>query len=374
MINSTQATLQMENYTSSFLFISITTSNDGPMSATITNLQRNLTIYGYVLLFLFAFIGHINSIIIFLRQTLRTLSTSCLFICVTLSNIIYLLVCIYDFLYTGVGLPSVNLQTNPNLSHAHCRFRSFIQSVAMCSSAWLLLAISIDRWLRIRYPFKARRLCTRKRVVFCVLIVLIFATTFNSHLLLPTFGTLVGLNTCGPITNSTYVFFFRQIWSILSPCLQTIFPTIVLLIVTIDMFIRLRLQEKRRQRLNQGRHRAFIDRQMLIIMLTSIFLFFSTQIPFTLFNILLTPILRFQLSLTQVVQMTSIFNFVAAINYATTFYVHCLTSGLFRREFYNTLHCCLRNNNRRVHPRIQIVSNQIAQAQNGLTRMRETKN
>ncbi len=82
------------------------------------------------------------------------------------------------------------------------------------------------------------------------------------------------------------------------------------------MFIDLRAQQKRKQRLNQGRRRSFVDRQMLIIMLTSIFLFFSTQIPLSLFNILLSPVLQAQLSITQAFNLTAILNFVASINYA----------------------------------------------------------
>jgi hypothetical protein len=109
-----------------------------------------------------------------------------------------------------------------------------------------------------------------------------------------------------------------QIWSILFTCLQTILPTIVLLIVTIDIFIRLRSQQQKKQKLKQsgGRRRAFLDRQMLIIMLTSIFLFFSTQIPLSLFNILLSPVLQSQLTMTQALDLTAIFNFIASINFA----------------------------------------------------------
>jgi hypothetical protein len=82
------------------------------------------------------------------------------------------------------------------------------------------------------------------------------------------------------------------------------------------MFIRLRAQQKQKQRLNQGRRRSFVDRQMLIIMLTSIFLFFSTQIPLSLFNILLSPVLQNRLSMTQAFDLTSIFDYISSINYA----------------------------------------------------------
>ncbi len=112
------------------------------------------------------------------------------------------------------------------------------------------------------------------------------------------------------------LFVVLQVWGSLLTCLQTVLPTMMLLIVTIDMFIRLRAQQNQRQRLNQGRRRAFVDRQMLIIMLTSIFLFFSTQIPLSLFNILLSPVLQFRLNMTQALELASIFKFIASINYA----------------------------------------------------------
>jgi len=188
----------------------------GGITATvITNLQRNLALYGYILLFLFGFFGHLNSILIFLRHTLRSVSTSCLFICVTISDVIYLLVCIDDFLYTGLEISLVNQETNPNLANVLCRFRSFIQSVAMCSSVWFLLAISIDRWIRIRFPFQVKKLCTKKRVLFGALIILLCAIVLNSHLLLSSFISVPSSNICGAVPTSTYSFFFRNVFLIL---------------------------------------------------------------------------------------------------------------------------------------------------------------
>ena len=84
------------------------------------------------------------------------------------------------------------------------------------------------------------------------------------------------------------------------------------------MFRRLRAQQRQRQRLNQSRRRVFIDRQMLIIMLSSIFLFFSTQIPLNIFNILLEPVLIYQITQTYAIELTSIFNFLASVNFAVS--------------------------------------------------------
>ncbi len=86
---------------------------------------------------------------------------------------------------------------------------------------------------------------------------------------------------------------------ILFAYLQSIVPMIGLRFLTIVMFLRLRVQHRQEQRLKQGAHRAFVDRQMLIIILTSIFLFFSTQIHLSLFKILLSTVLISRISRTQ---------------------------------------------------------------------------
>lgn len=90
------------------------------------------------------------------------------------------------------------------------------------------------------------------------------------------------------------------------------------------MFIRLRRQQRQKRRLTQHGRRSFVDRQMLIIMLTSIFLFFSTQIPLSLFNILLSPVLRTRLTMTQAIELSSVLTFIASINFA-------VSSGLLKR-------------------------------------------
>lgn len=187
----------------------------GPTQVVLTDLQRNLALYGYICLFLLGYFGHISTILIFLQRTLRSVSTSVLFIAIIISDVIYLSVSIHDFLYIGLGLTPLDSQTNADLSNAFCRFRSFLQSFAMCSSAWLLVAVSVDRWIRIRFPFRVRRFCTIKRVLSGTFVIVICAVALNSHLLLPSFGSLIGTVICGPTTDATYVFFFRQVMTAL---------------------------------------------------------------------------------------------------------------------------------------------------------------
>ncbi|CAF4632043.1 unnamed protein product, partial [Rotaria sp. Silwood2] len=305
-------------------------------SVPISSIQRNLAFYGYIILFLFGFFGHATSATIFLHQTLRNVSTSCLFVCMVASDTIYLLMCFYDFVFLGLGVPT----KNSNLMNLLCRFYSFIQYFSMCCSAWLLLAIAIDRWLRIRFPFRVKELCTRKRVLIGASILCICSIALNSHLLLPSMGAVPGTIACtpSPSSSATYQYFYSKIWSILITSLQIVLPTIFLLIFSINIFIGLHRQQQQKRQLKPGRRRNFLDRQMLIIMLTSIFLFFVTQIPLGLFHILMIYVLRPRLSLQQQLDLNTISIFVASINYSASFYIHCLSSRLFRQQFFNVIH------------------------------------
>ncbi len=178
-------------------------------SSVISPVQRNVALYGYIILFLFGFFGHATSTIIFLRRTLRNVSTSCLFICMTASDIVYLLTCFYNFIFLGLGVPT----TNFNLMNLLCRVYTFIQYFSMCCTAWLLLTITIDRWLRIRFPFRVKQLCTRKRVLIGACIIVICSVALNFHLALPSMGSVPGATACTADSSSSaiYQYFYSDV-------------------------------------------------------------------------------------------------------------------------------------------------------------------
>ena len=181
----------------------------GSGSSVISSLQRNVALYGYIILFIFGFFGHATSITIFLRRTLRNVSTSCLFVCMTISDIVYLLTCFYNFIFLGLSVSTAN----SNLMNLLCRIYTFIQYFSMCCTAWFLLTITIDRWIRIRFPFRVRQLCTIKRVLIGALIIVIFSAALNSHLALPSMGVVPGTTACtiGQSASATYQYFYSSV-------------------------------------------------------------------------------------------------------------------------------------------------------------------
>jgi hypothetical protein len=263
---------------------------------------------------------------------------------------VYLLVSIYDFINIGLQIRDTSL--NPS---AMCQFRDYIQWTAMCCNAWLLVAITTDRWIRVRFPFKSKQICTLRNALISTIIIIILCAGFNAHILGPYYGQLPAgvMTVCGPNpSNRAYDTFVRQIWPTIFSCIQTVIPVILLIILSIDTFRRLS-----RQRIIPNTHyirrRSQLDNQMLLIMFATITLFVATTLPLGLFNILLTPVLRGPMNQIELLELSSIVTFIGTINYTLDFYIHCLTSRLFRKELMNIFKCQHRNN------RIQTITNTL---------------
>lgn len=74
--------------------------------ASFKNLSTVTQIYlwGYLIISLFGFIGNIASLLTFSGTTLRNISIGCLFIVWTISDTIYLLISIIDFVEFGLKI------------------------------------------------------------------------------------------------------------------------------------------------------------------------------------------------------------------------------------------------------------------------------
>ena len=89
--------------------------------------------------------------------------------------------------------------------------------VSQVLSSWILVTISLDRWIRTRFPYKSGSLCTPKKALLTVGLILILDVGLNAHMLTPMFGMLIpgfAIFACGPtIYNISYFIFYFLHWS-----------------------------------------------------------------------------------------------------------------------------------------------------------------
>ena len=91
--------------------------------------------------------------------------------------------------------------------------------VSQLASAWILVIVSLDRWIRTRFPFKSNRICTPKKALLAVGVLLVIDIGLHSHMLTPMSGTLIpgfANGACGPnLADQGYREFYYYVWSTL---------------------------------------------------------------------------------------------------------------------------------------------------------------
>ncbi|CAF4266918.1 unnamed protein product, partial [Adineta steineri] len=179
-----------------------------------------------------------------------------------------------------------------------CRFRSFVSSVSQVLSAWLLVTISVDRWIRTRFPFKSASLCTPRKALLVVSVLLIIDIGLYSPILTPLYGMFIPGLASVRIRKRT-----------------VIQPTQTL---------------RENNKANQQRN---IQLQMFILTLTSIGIFLITTLPISVYKITSPRDTQIIISLFEIITVWTGLGWFQSLNYAVNFYIHCLTSTLFRKEF-----------------------------------------
>ncbi|CAF3024417.1 unnamed protein product [Rotaria sp. Silwood2] len=287
-------------------------------------------LWGYLIIFIFGFTGNIASLLTFIRPTLRCVSTGTLFIVLAISDTLFLSASIFDFIDFGLQVP---LYTHINYDIL-CRYRIFVISMTQICSAWILVIISIDRWIRTRFSHKSITLCIPKKALILVVILIFFDAIIHSPMLTSLFGMLlpgVAIIACGPnIKQKVYINFYYYIWTIVQRALsqQIIFQN---------------------QTINRNRR---FQKELFLLMLSSIIIFLTTTLPIAIYHIVFPKqVLTMKVEEYGLVMSISAgLTFFWSFNYAMNFYIHCLTSKLFRKEFIELIKSISRRNHTRVLP------------------------
>lgn len=94
--------------------------------------SSNIFLYGLISILIVGFIGNTFQIITFSRKTMRNISTGVLFLALSISDTIYLLLSIYNLIIFGLQIPD-----RSDYARA-CQIRHFSGYLATNFSAWML--------------------------------------------------------------------------------------------------------------------------------------------------------------------------------------------------------------------------------------------
>jgi hypothetical protein len=159
----------------------------------------------------------------------------------------------------------------------------------------------------------------------------------------PGVTTTCGANRLYP----TYSYFYTEFWPTITTLTVTIIPACCMIFCLVAITISIKNRRNRimpiqQTNINQHERRRshFLHRQMLILMLVALILFFVTTIPVALFH-MVSSTLGIPQSFSLSLLLQAVFGFILVLNYSLNFYLHCLTSKLFRKEFLKSIPCTI---------------------------------
>ncbi len=274
-----------------------------------------------LIVFLSGVIGNGLAAFIMLRKPL----------CSTSTNVYMGVLAIYDLILLCVGPLDIGLnilsQKRIVLSVYRCKGAKFTYYFTTFVSAWMVVAMTIERWTSVHFPLKAKIMCTVKReikviITINILVIPLGCLTYYSF---DVFSFANGSKYCD-IKLSWYSFYDGYDIVILS--LYSLIPSIVITGCNILIIYRMSKAAQSMQGEVHNSTMAQTARKTSITLLTISFTFIICTLPISLYQIFKWR-LGFHGIHIAVYYTTSMVMFSY---HAINFYLYCMTAERFRNE------------------------------------------
>ena len=277
----------------------------------------------FPMIFFFGLIGNILSTVIFSISKLNLPSCGVYFLLLSIYDSLALIGGLHHCLKIGYRLHLPNVW--------YCRARNFLLYTAMDMTSWMVVAISIDRFLKVKYPLQARLHATRRRSIIVSCILTVVFVLKNIHLTTAFIGnpnSNAADNCDANPEYPTYVFFFSTVWPWIDLATHALVP--FLIVTACNAFI---IYDRYRRHLQfQQRN---LDRSIITLLLVSAISVIVCNLPITLLAVIY-PYISISYDSNEVYDRTAFaFDLLRLPSYASlalNFYLYSYHSILFRQQ------------------------------------------
>ncbi|XP_064641502.1 FMRFamide receptor-like [Lineus longissimus] len=299
-------------------------------------LSKHLRLIVPPILIVIGTIGNILSCIILLRRQMARISTY-----------VYLgaLAIVDTFvLYMGLFRIWLGEVADFNIMGKHdaiCKIFMLLGYTASDFSVWIIVAVTVERYIAVCFPLQANVMCNTKRALFVILAILAVILTINLHFLwtvkvveFKEFGEHVKKCTGG----ERYQDFIR-IWPWVDAFIYSFLPFILIMslnfLIIRQVFLAHRDREQFLSNDSQRRTTSQDTGYKITVMLLSIsFTFLLTTLPMVICMII-GAILQSDTDLKVIAQISlasTITEYLMYINHSMNFFLYCATGQKFRQQ------------------------------------------
>lgn len=284
--------------------------------------------------------GNILSFVI-LRKSMMRVSTYFYLAVLALADLLVLYIGLLR-LWTG-EITGVDIRNNNNWI---CKITIFLTYTASDFSVWLIVAVTVERYIAVCHPLKASILCSVQRARIVTISMLVILMIINSHFLITVHISDTYLNessTCEAVQE--HEFLVETVWPWVDTVMYSFAPYILLFNLNFWIIKQVVSAKKCRTQLQHctsGRNNQLQKRlpsegciKLTIMLLAVSFSFIITTFPVNIYLILdslwkdknggLKPLVRQAL-------IATITELLMYTNHCINFYLYCATGKKFRNH------------------------------------------
>ena len=302
---------------------------------------HNLGLYGYPVLIILGTIGNILTLLIMIKPSMRATST-----CFYMASL-----AIFDTLtlYFNCFTKWLTLLEDVDVlkaSSAACKTINFLSYACFDIAVWILVAMTIERFIAVHFPFKAAKYATIKHGKIVLVALIVIFTGTNLH-----FFWTVSLNERGQCASlEDHAYFHNEVWPWIDATIYSFLPFALLLIFNVLIIYDNRRHLLRRSTLHARRTKetkrnsGFHFRlSAMLVTVSIVFLLLSSP------NVILISIRNKYFDFSQGVKdwrdvavyslWSRATSFCLYLNHSVNFLLYCVSGQRFRRELINLLTC-----------------------------------
>lgn len=279
-------------------------------------------------------IGNIFSFIVMLQREMRQTSTFFYLAALAVADTVVLFM---SALKTWIRLFSGFEMLH--ISSASCKTFMFFTYLSLHLSAWLIVAVTVERFIVVWFPLKATSICNTKRakcttaglaLTFILLNIHLF---WNAELIT---SPRSGRSMCAMTQNNRFL--YHEVLPWLHLTLYSFLPCVCLLVFNILIILSLvkHRQIITSQMTKDDRRTRYNHRKLAVTLLCISFVWILTTTPSALYTVL--PLRAKSMSQEALYFFIKVICYIFMyVNHSINFFLYCITGQAFRRQLLKLL-------------------------------------
>ena len=239
-------------------------------------------------------LGNIMSIVVLTRKSMRQSTVSQYLVVLAVTDILVL--------YTGLLRQWFRILLKTDIRHLHpvmCKLHVWMVYFSLDFSCWLLVAVTLERFVSVWFPHSVKRTCTKTTAAVIIAGIATLLLAVNSHFLYGLGDVTVHYDNSTVVQHcadlwAAYEEFNRKIWPWIDLCLFCLFPFLFLITGNIAIIIKVCISNRKRRRhdANIGlsntqniKVRSSKTSSMTVMLLTTNAVFLACTSPISIFLI-----------------------------------------------------------------------------------------